>query len=75
MAAEALAEVWEGKRPLREAAAIYRGQYERELRPLFRNAGWLRRLASVPRALRRPVMAVLRSPRVTSFLIGRTRAR
>ncbi len=73
MAAEALAEVWEGKRPVAEAAAIYRGQYERELRPLFRNAGWLRRLASVPRALRRPVMAVLRSPRVTRFLVGRTR--
>ena len=74
MAAESLAEVWEGKRPLREAAAIYRGQYERELRPLFRNAGWLRRLASVPRALRRPVMAVLGSPRVTRFLVGKTRA-
>jgi len=73
MAAEALLEVWEGKRPLREGAAIYRGQYERELRPLFRNAGWLRRLVSVPRALRRPVMAVLRSPRVTRFLVGRTR--
>jgi len=73
MAAEALLEVWEGKRPLREAAAIYRAQYARELRPLFRNAGWLRRLASVPRALRQPVMAVLRSPRVTRFLIGKTR--
>jgi flavin-dependent dehydrogenase len=72
MASEALAEVWEGKRPLREAAAIYRGQYERELRPLFRSAGWLRRLASV-RALRRPVMAALRSPRVTRFVVGKTR--
>lgn len=74
MAAEALLEVWDGKRSLSEAAAIYRGQYARELRPLFRNAGWLRRLASVPRALRPPVMAVLRSPRVTRFLIGKTRA-
>jgi len=73
MAADALAEVWEGRRSVAEAAAIYRGQYERELRPLFRNAGWLRRLSSVPRALRRPVMAVLRSPRVTRFLIGKTR--
>ncbi|MGA9208254.1 MAG: FAD-dependent monooxygenase [Terriglobales bacterium] len=73
MAAEALLEVWEGKRSVAEAAAIYRGQYERELRPLFRNAGWLRRLASAPRPLRRPVMAMLRSPRVTRFLVGRTR--
>jgi len=73
MAADALAEVWEGKKSVAEAAAIYRGQYERELRPLFRNAGWLRRLASVPRPLRRPVMAMLRSPRVTRFLVGRTR--
>jgi flavin-dependent dehydrogenase len=70
MAAEALA----GKRRVGEAAAIYRSQYERELRPLFRNAGWLRRLASVPRALQGPLIAVLRSPRVTAFLIGKTRA-
>jgi flavin-dependent dehydrogenase len=70
MAAEALA----GKRSVAEAAAIYRRQYERELRPLFRNAGWLRRLASVPRTLQGPVMAMLRSPRVTRFLIGKTRA-
>ncbi len=69
MAAAALA----GKRSVGEAAAIYRSQYERELRPLFRNAAWLRRLASVPRALHRPVMAMLRSPRVTLFLIGKTR--
>ena len=55
------------------AAAIYRVQYERQLRPLFRNAGWLRRLASTPRALHRPVMALLRSPRVTSFLVRKTR--
>ena len=73
MAAVALREVWEGRSSLRAAGAIYRRQYERELRPLFRNAGWLRRLASVPRALRRPVMAVLRSPRVVRFLVGRTR--
>jgi flavin-dependent dehydrogenase len=70
MAAAALA----GKRPAGEAAEIYRRQYERELRPLFRNAGWLRRLASVPRALQGPVMAMLRLPRVTAFLIGKTRA-
>jgi len=73
MAASALLEVWEGKRPVSEAAAAYRRQYERELRPLFRNAGWLRRLASVPRPLRKPVLAVLRSPRVTRFLVGQTR--
>ena len=73
MAAGALAQVWEGKSAVAEAVAIYRRQYERELRPLFRNAGWLRRLASAPRALRRPVMAVLRSPRVTRFLVGKTR--
>ena len=73
MAAEALQPVWEGKSSLSEAAKIYSRRYQRELRPLFRNAGWLRRLATVPRALRRPVMAVLRSPRVTRFLVGRTR--
>ena len=69
MAAQALA----GKRSVVEAAAIYRKRYERELRPLFRNAGWLRRLTSIPRVLCRPVMAVLRSPQVTRFLIGKTR--
>ncbi len=69
MAASALA----GKRSVVEAAAIYRSQYERELRPLFRHAGWLRRLASVPRAFQGLVMAALQSPRVTSFLIGKTR--
>jgi flavin-dependent dehydrogenase len=73
MAASALFEVWAGKRSGAEAAAAYRNQYEQELRPLFRNAGWLRRLTSAPRALHRPLMAVLRLPRVTSFLIGKTR--
>lgn len=73
MAASALAQVWEGKISVSEAAAVYRRHYERELRPLFRNAGWLRRLASVPRPLHRPVMAVLRSPRVTRFLVDQTR--
>jgi len=70
MAAEAIA----GKRQPVEAAAIYRSQYDRELRPLFRHAGWLRRLTSAPRALHRPVMAVLQSPPVMRFLIGKTRA-
>ncbi|HYN15374.1 MAG TPA: FAD-dependent oxidoreductase [Terriglobales bacterium] len=69
MAAQALA----GKRSVAEAAAIYRRRYERELRPLFRNAEWLRRLTSIPRVLHRPVMAVLQSPRVTRFLVGKTR--
>jgi len=73
MAASALAEVWAGKRSVAEAAATYRRQYDRELRPLFRNAGWLRQLTSVPRALHRPVMAVIGLPRVTRFLFGKTR--
>ena len=73
MAASALAEVWAGKRSVAEAAAIYRRQYERELHPLFRNAGWLRQLTSVPRVLHRPVMTALGLPRVTRFLFGKTR--
>ena len=73
MAASALAEVWAGKRSVAEAAAAYRSQYERELGPLFRNAGWLRQLTSVPRVLQRPVMTALRWPRVTRFLFGKTR--
>ena len=73
MAASALAEVGAGKRSVAEAAATYRRQYARELRPLFRNAGWLRQLTSVPRALHRPVMAVIGLPRVTRFLFGKTR--
>jgi len=73
MAASDLQAVWEGKISASGAAAAYRSRYERELRPLFRNAGWLRRLASVPRVLRRPVMAVLQLPTVTSFLVGKTR--
>jgi len=73
MAASALAEVWTGKKTIGEAAAAYRSQYERELRPLFRNAGWLRQLTSVPRVLHRPVMTALGLPRVTRFLFGKTR--
>ena len=73
MAASALAEVWTGKRSVAEAAAVYRRQYVRELRPLFRNAGWLRQLTSVPRVLHRPVMTALGLPRVTRYLFGKTR--
>jgi len=74
MAASALVDVWGVKSSVAEAAALYRRQYERELRPLFRNAGWLRQLTSMPRVLRRPVMAAMRSRRVTRFLFGKTRA-
>jgi flavin-dependent dehydrogenase len=73
MAASVLADCWEGKRSISDAAADYRMQYDRELRPLFRNAGWLRRLTSLPRALHRPLMSVLRAPRVAAFVIGKTR--
>jgi flavin-dependent dehydrogenase len=75
MAATALRGFWKGKCSLAEAAACYRRTYDRELRPLFRNAGWLRRLTSMPRVLHRPVMAALRSPHVAQFLIRKTRAR
>ena len=74
MAALSLAHFWRGERSLSEAAAEYRSHYERELRPLFRNSGWLRRLTSIPKSLHRPVMALLRAPGVMSCLVSKTRA-
>jgi flavin-dependent dehydrogenase len=73
MAAEAITNAREANKPISVAAAFYRECYNRQLRPLFRNAGWLRRLTSIPRALHRPVMTVLASPRVTRYLISKTR--
>jgi hypothetical protein len=73
MAAEELRDCYTGKRSISETAAIYRQRYDSELRPLFRNAGWLRRLTSIPPVLHRPMMALLRSPRVTRFLMSKTR--
>ncbi len=73
MAAQALEHARARNDPVSEAAAIYRRRYQSELRPLFRNAGWLRQLTSIPASLHRPVMAVLGSPRVIAYLIGKTR--
>jgi hypothetical protein len=73
MAAQALTECWRNGKPVSEASAAYRNQYQRELRPLFRNSGWLRRLTSIPPPLQQPVMAALRSPCITRFLLAKTR--
>lgn len=73
MAATSLVDALGSEKTVADAAAAYRSQYARELRPLFRNSGWLRRLTSLPETLHRPVMAALRRPGITQFLVSKTR--
>ena len=75
IAALALKEFWPGRTSLTDAVNRYSQEYDRELRPLFRNASWLRRLTSIPQALHTPVMAIVGSPRLTRFFIRKTRLR
>ena len=73
LAAEALADFWGGRVPLKEAALRYQRDYERALLPAFRAARSIRWLPRIPRALYAPAARVLRARPVARYLVSRTR--
>ncbi|HEV8525076.1 MAG TPA: FAD-dependent oxidoreductase [Terriglobales bacterium] len=73
MAANALTEFWSGGISLKVAADGYRECYQQEILPLFRNAFLLRKILSLPAALRRPLVGVLHAAPFARFLAMTTR--
>ena len=74
LAAQALADFWQGRISLEQAALDYQREYERTLLPAFRTAGRIRWLLHLPAALRAPALRMLQVRPVACYLVSRTRA-
>jgi menaquinone-9 beta-reductase len=72
-AANCLVPVFSEGQPLEHAAARYAQDYERHIAPLFAKAARLRRLLSLPKAVRIPALEVMRIPGISEWLIQKTR--
>jgi menaquinone-9 beta-reductase len=74
MAANSLMPFFGGQVSLGQAVRQYRNAYERSLLPVFRASSQIRRLLTLPRPARRPLLLVLeKSPRIVEYLVRRTR--
>src|SRR6266704_629996 len=74
MAAHRLMLFFSGEISLGQVVQEYRCAYERSLLPIFRTSSQLRRLLTLPRPARRPLLLVLeKSPRIAEYLVRRTR--
>jgi flavin-dependent dehydrogenase len=63
-----------GKVSLHEAARDYRVTYERRLTPVFRTSSKIRRMLSLPRTVRTPILHLLeKTPAITRYLVSKTR--
>jgi len=60
---------------MRGDAEWYAREYRARLQPVFGNASWLRWVMDLPRVLRKPIVAAMRSPGVGRALVRNTRAR
>jgi menaquinone-9 beta-reductase len=74
LAAQALSLFLEKKGSYDDAARHYRRAYEQQFGPVFRTSSKIRRMLSLPKALRTPLLFVLeRNPAATRYLIRKTR--
>src|SRR5437870_3338327 len=74
MAAKCLTPFFAGETSLGQANQQYRSAYQRSLLPVFRASSQLRRLLTLPRPARRPLLLVLeKSPKIAEYLVRRTR--
>ena len=74
MAGNCLMPFFSEETSLGHAIQEYRCAYERSLVPIFRASSQLRRLLTLPRPARRPLLLVLeKSPRIAEYLVRRTR--
>lgn len=74
LAACCLAPFFEERIRLGEAIDHYRGQYQRQLAPVFRSSAKLRRMLEIPRIARRPLLFFLEnSPPLARYLVRSTR--
>ena len=74
LAGESLIPFLEGSISLSEAVESYRVTYERRLTPVFRASSKIRRMLSLPRAIRLPALSILeKTPCFTRYLVNKTR--
>jgi flavin-dependent dehydrogenase len=74
LAGTCLIPFFEGSVSLADAIRAYRSAYERRLTPLFRTSSKIRRMLSLPKTLRIPILRLLeKTPAVTRFLVTKTR--
>lgn len=74
LAAESLAAFLRGEGSLADAIALYRSSYERQLAPVFRASSKIRRLLTLPRSVRLPMLFLLENvPAVARYIVGKTR--
>ncbi len=74
LAAEVVVRCFRGECPMAGAVEAYEREYRRRFLPAFRNAARLRRLFSLPRVVRAPALAALRSRHVAAWMVAATRA-
>ncbi len=74
LAAQKLAQVWNGNADLAGVACEYRREYEQRFRPAFQTAARFRRLLGAPAVLRTPLLPLLRIPAVSRFVVKKTRS-
>lgn len=74
LAAESLLTFFRRQATLEEAAAQYRRGYEERLLPIFQTSSLLRRMLTLPLAVRRPLLRVMETfPAVTKLMVKNTR--
>jgi flavin-dependent dehydrogenase len=74
LAGECLIPFFAGSVSLRKAVRDYRTRYQQRLTPVFQTASMIRRMLSLPKAVRTPILRVLeKTPAITRYLVSKTR--
>jgi flavin-dependent dehydrogenase len=74
LAGQCLIPFFAGRIPLAEAAREYCKTYERRLAPVFRTSSNIRRMLTLPHAVRIPILHLLeKTPAITRYLVRKTR--
>ena len=74
LAAQCLSEVWRGSATINSAAARYAEAYRQMFAPVFRASARLRRVLTLPRTVRRPLVHAARIAGLGRYLVNSTRA-
>jgi flavin-dependent dehydrogenase len=74
LAAECVMQFLAGEISLQHAVQLYSGTYEQRLSPVFRASSTLRRMLSLPQAIRIPLLYFLgKTPALASYMVRKTR--
>ena len=74
LAGDSLIPFFAGTRSLPDAARDYQATYEERLGAIFRTSSTIRRMLSLPRKVRVPILRLLeKSPAITRYMVSKTR--